>query len=98
MTAASRLLPGLPALGIGLALAGEAAPARAHSLAELDQRLQARETYFQVLVNQTPMRDQVRFVTITTDPVRDTPDMLRAYGAKHGLDPMRPGTRPRGPG
>src|SRR3546814_740416 len=42
----------------------------------------------QEMVNQTPMRDQVRFVTITTDPERDTPDVLRAYGDVHGLDPV----------
>ena len=27
----------------------------------------------QAMLNQTPTRDQVRFVTVTTDPVRDTP-------------------------
>ncbi|TJV12009.1 MAG: SCO family protein, partial [Mesorhizobium sp.] len=27
------------------------------------------------------------FVTVTTDPKRDTPDVLRAYGPAHGLDP-----------
>ena len=42
----------------------------------------------QVMVNQTPMREQVRFVTITTDPKRDTPDVMREYGAAHGLDPV----------
>ena len=41
----------------------------------------------QSLVNRTAMRDRVRFVTITTDPVRDTPDVLRAYGPLRGLDP-----------
>lgn len=41
----------------------------------------------QRLVNTTPMRDQVRFVTITTDPERDTTDVLRGYGPAHGLDP-----------
>jgi len=41
----------------------------------------------QALVNQTPMHDRVRFITITTDPVRNTPDVLRAYGPQHGLDP-----------
>lgn len=40
----------------------------------------------QRMVNQTPMKEQVRFVTITTDPKRDTPDVLRDYGQAHGLD------------
>src|SRR3546814_6622049 len=31
--------------------------------------------------------DQVQFVTITTDPVNDTPEVLKAYGPAHGLDP-----------
>ena len=40
----------------------------------------------QKMVNQTPMRDLVRFVTITSDPRRDTPEVMRAYGTAHGLD------------
>ncbi|TIS99688.1 MAG: redoxin domain-containing protein [Mesorhizobium sp.] len=42
----------------------------------------------QAMVNATPMKDQVSFVTITTDPTRDTPDVLRNYGPAHGLDPV----------
>jgi protein SCO1/2 len=42
----------------------------------------------QEMVNQTPMREQVRFVTITSDPKRDTPDVMRKYGKAHGLDPV----------
>jgi protein SCO1/2 len=42
----------------------------------------------QAMINQTPMKEQVRFVTITTDPKNDTPDVLRAYGGQHGLDPV----------
>lgn len=38
-------------------------------------------------VNRTPMRDLVQFVTITTDPERDTPGVMNAYGPVHGLDP-----------
>ncbi|MGE0253528.1 MAG: SCO family protein [Alphaproteobacteria bacterium] len=38
-------------------------------------------------VNRTPMREAVRFVAITTDPLRDTPDVLSAYGEDHGFDP-----------
>lgn len=42
----------------------------------------------QGMVNQTPMKEQVRFVTITTDPTNDTPDVLRGYGDQHRLDPV----------
>ena len=46
----------------------------------------------------TPMRDRVAFVTVTTDPNRDTPKVMREYGPLHGLDPaswtfMTSGTR-----
>lgn len=41
----------------------------------------------QSMVNQTPMKSLVQFVTITTDPKNDTPDVLRAYGEQHRLDP-----------
>jgi protein SCO1/2 len=115
-------------------------PASAHSLQELEQQLETRETYFQPMekpapdftlqdgtgglhsmadlrgkvlvlnfiythcpdacplhaekiaeiqkmINGTPMRTQVEFITITTDPERDTGAVLREYGAAHGLDP-----------
>ena len=42
----------------------------------------------QTMINATPMRDQVEFVSITTDPKRDTAEILRAYGDAHGLDPV----------
>lgn len=35
-------------------------------------------------VNRTPLRE--RFITVTTDPERDTPDVMRGFGAAHGLD------------
>ncbi len=38
-------------------------------------------------INRTPMRDIVQFVSITTDPARDTPEVLGTYGSQHGLDP-----------
>ena len=41
----------------------------------------------QEMVNQTPTREQVQFISITTDPENDTPDVLRDYGPAHGLDP-----------
>jgi len=45
-----------------------------------------RIAQIQETVNATPMKEQVGFVTITTDPKRDTPDLLRGYGEAHGLD------------
>ena len=42
----------------------------------------------QTMVNQSPMKQQVEFVTITTDPNRDRGDVLDAYGRAHGLDPV----------
>lgn len=42
----------------------------------------------QAMVNQTPMKEQVQFVSITTDPGNDTPEVLRDYGPAHGLDPV----------
>ena len=42
----------------------------------------------QEMINQTPMLGQVQFVTITSDPKRDTPEVMRAYGTAHGLDPV----------
>ncbi|MCB4824861.1 SCO family protein [Roseicella aerolata] len=39
------------------------------------------------MLNRTPVRDLVRFITVTTDPERDTPEVLRGYGPAHGLDP-----------
>jgi protein SCO1/2 len=37
-------------------------------------------------VNIGPMRDLVQFIAISTDPARDDPEILRAYGPAHGLD------------
>lgn len=42
----------------------------------------------QKLVNDTPMKDLVTFVTVTTDPSRDTAEVMRAYGPAHGLNPV----------
>jgi len=39
-------------------------------------------------IDTTPMRDIVDFVAVTTDPVRDTPEVMRGYGPAHGLDPV----------
>ena len=46
-----------------------------------------RVAEIQEMVNQTPMRELVQFVTITTDPEHDTPEVMRGYGPAHGLDP-----------
>lgn len=41
----------------------------------------------QDMISSTPMRDQVQFISITTDPDRDTREVLRAYGEARGLKP-----------
>ena len=40
----------------------------------------------QRMVNLTPMKLQVQFISVTTDPKNDTPVVLRTYGELHGLD------------
>lgn len=40
----------------------------------------------QEMVNQTPMKDAVQFITVTTDPRNDTAEVMRKYGPAHGLD------------
>ena len=42
----------------------------------------------QKMINQTPMKEMVKFVSITTDPSNDTAEVLTAYGPQHGLDPV----------
>lgn len=37
-------------------------------------------------INATPMKDRVQFLTITTDPAKDTAAVLKEYGPAHGLD------------
>tara|TARA_R110000787_G_scaffold89257_2_gene189055 strand:- start:1017 stop:1709 length:693 start_codon:yes stop_codon:yes gene_type:complete len=41
----------------------------------------------QAMINQSPMKDMVQFISVTTDPANDTPEVLEAYGPAHGLDP-----------
>lgn len=41
----------------------------------------------QAMVNRTPMKEQVHFVTVTTDQVRDTLSVMQGYGPAHGLNP-----------
>ncbi|MET4808203.1 SCO family protein [Limibacillus sp. MBR-115] len=40
----------------------------------------------QAKINASPMKDVVQFVTITTDPENDTPEVIGSYGAIHGLE------------
>lgn len=47
-----------------------------------------RIAQLQAMINQTPMKAMVEFVTVTTDPKRDTGHVLRDYGRAHGLDPV----------
>lgn len=54
----------------------DACPLHAERIAEIQR-----------MVNPTPMKEDVQFVTITTDPKRDSPEVLRDYGRTHGLDP-----------
>ena len=42
----------------------------------------------QAMVNRTPMRELVQFVTVTTDPEHDTSEVMQEYGPTHGLDPV----------
>lgn len=41
----------------------------------------------QAMVNDTPMKDMVQFLTVTTDPAADAPEVMKAYGEAHGLAP-----------
>ena len=50
-------------------------PLHAERIAEIQQ-----------MINQTPMKDQVQFITVTTDPTNDTAKVMKAYGPAHGLD------------
>ena len=49
-------------------------PLHADRLAEIQEK-----------INRTPMKDQVQFVSVTTDPRTDTADVMRDYGPLHGL-------------
>ncbi len=40
----------------------------------------------QASINDGPMKDLVQFISITTDPVNDTPDVLQEYADSHELD------------
>jgi|TARA_R110002020_G_scaffold469794_1_gene695081 protein SCO1/2 len=38
------------------------------------------------LLNESPMKTQVQFITVTTDPERDTAEVMEGYGKAHGFD------------
>lgn len=40
----------------------------------------------QGMINRSPMKDLVQFISITTDPQNDTAEVLTSYGPEHGLD------------
>ena len=42
----------------------------------------------QKMVNITPMKDMVEFMSITTDPKRDFGQVLKDFGNNHALDPV----------
>ena len=52
----------------------------------------------QTMVNQTPMKDRVQFISVTTDPKIDTADVMREYGPAHGLDAVNWTMLSSGPG
>ncbi len=42
----------------------------------------------QEMINRTPMKEHVQFISVTTDPKNDTADVMHGYGPIHGLDPV----------
>jgi protein SCO1/2 len=42
----------------------------------------------QKMINASPMKTMVEFVSVTTDPKRDSGQVLLDYGQAHGLDPV----------
>ena len=42
----------------------------------------------QEIVNFAKLQEQVRFISIKTNPSHDTPAMMRKFGSEHGLDPV----------
>ena len=42
----------------------------------------------QKMVNITPMKTMVQFISVTTDPSRDNGQVLTDFGRNHGLDPV----------
>jgi len=45
-----------------------------------------RVAEIQAMVNRTPMKGRVQFISVSTDPEHDTPEILHPYGPAHGLD------------
>ena len=44
-----------------------------------------RIALIQDMISQTPMKDRVQFISVTTDPATDTLDIMRDYGPARGL-------------
>ncbi len=42
----------------------------------------------QKMVNISPMKAMVQFISVTTDPSRDKGQVLKDFGVNHGLDPV----------
>ena len=42
----------------------------------------------QKMVNITPMKELVEFISVTTDPARDSGPVLKDFGENHGLSPV----------
>ena len=40
------------------------------------------------MINQTPMKEHVQFISVTTDPKNDTAEVMRGYGPVHGIAPV----------
>ena len=45
-----------------------------------------RMALIQRMVKPTARRDQIRLVSVTADPVNDTPDVMKSYREQHGMD------------
>ncbi len=54
---------------------------------DLCPRHSERIAEIQRMVAEAGLADRVEFVSITTDPERDTPAVMQGYGARHGLAP-----------
>jgi len=46
-----------------------------------------RMALMQRMVQPTALRDRIRLVSVTADPVNDTPAVMKAYGEQHGMNP-----------
>jgi protein SCO1 len=72
----SDLLGKVVVLNFIYATCGDVCPLHSAVIAQLQKK-----------INATPMKDQVAFVSITTDPAHDRGAVLTEYGSTQGLDP-----------